>query len=175
MKFATVGCSLNPNSRSDLLVKAAADLLEAKGEQVDRINLARIELPFCDGASCYSDPNVVEVKHRLMEADGILLGVPIYNYDINAAAKNLVELTGRDVWTDKVVGFLCAAGGKGSYMSVMGIANSLMLDFHTMILPRFLYATGGDFEGERIADPEVEQRLERIVSDLVKFAAVLAE
>ena len=40
----------------------------------------------------------------------IIVATPIYNYDANAAAKNLVELTG-SAWEDKTVGFLCAAGG----------------------------------------------------------------
>jgi FMN reductase len=38
---------------------------------------------------------------------------------------------------NKVVGFLCAAGGKSSYMSVMRLANSLMLDFRCLIIPHF--------------------------------------
>ena len=41
-------------------------------------------------------------------ADAILLAVPIYNYDVNAAAKNLVEHTG-SAWENKIVGFLAAA------------------------------------------------------------------
>ena len=37
-----------------------------------------------------------------------------------------------------------------SYMSVMAYANSLMLDFRCVIIPRFVYATGSAFaEGSR--------------------------
>ena len=42
----------------------------------------------------------------------VLLAAPVYNYDVNAAAKNLVELTGR-AWEGKVVGLLLSAGGRG--------------------------------------------------------------
>lgn len=48
----------------------------------------------------------------------VLLAVPIYNYDGNAAAKDLIELTG-GTWEDKIAGFACAAGGASSYMSIM--------------------------------------------------------
>lgn len=43
----------------------------------------------------------------------VLVAAPIYNFDVSAAIKNLVEQTGR-AWTDKVVGFLCSAGGRAS-------------------------------------------------------------
>ncbi len=56
----------------------------------------------------------------------------------------MIELAG-SAWEDKIVGFLCAAGGMSSYMSVMAYANSLMLDFRCVIIPRFVYATGDIF------------------------------
>ena len=63
----------------------------------------------------------------------------------------MIELTG-SAWEDKIVGFLCAAGGMGSYMSVMAYANSLMLDFRCVIIPRFVFATGEGFDGDNIID-----------------------
>ena len=71
----------------------------------------------------------------------MIVAAPVYNYDVSASAKNMIELTG-NAWEDKMVGFLCAAGGMSSYMSVMAYANSLMLDFRCVIIPRFVYATG---------------------------------
>ena len=41
-------------------------------------------------------------------------------------------------FTGKPVGFVCAAGGRSSYMAVLGLANSLMLDFRCLIVPRFV-------------------------------------
>ena len=73
---------------------------------------------------------------RIAAARVIMLAVPIYNYDANAAVKNLIELTG-SAWEDKIVGFACAAGGQSSYMSIIGLANSLMLDFRCIILAQW--------------------------------------
>ena len=42
-------------------------------------------------------------------ATTILIAAPVYNYDVGAAVKNLIEHTG-DAWTDKTVGFMLAAG-----------------------------------------------------------------
>ena len=175
MKYAIVSCSLNPNSRSRILAKTALNLLHQRNEETDFIDLAEFDLPFCDGDICYSDPNVGRLKERLLEADGFLIATPIYVYNINAAAKNLFDLMGQDVWTEKVVGFLCAAGGRSSYMSIMGIANSLALDFHTVVLPYFVYATGDQFIENTLSDPDVERRLNWIVSELIRFTTALAK
>jgi FMN reductase len=94
--------------------------------------------------------------------------VPIYNYASGASAKNLIELTG-SAWSDKVVGFLCAAGGHSSYMSILGLANSLMLDFRCLINPRFVYTDGSAFEGGQITDSEIKKRIEELASSTMRL------
>jgi NAD(P)H-dependent FMN reductase len=91
---------------------------------------------------------------------------------VSAAAKNMVELTG-SAWEDKIVSFLCAAGGMNSYMSVMAFANSLMLDFRSVIIPRFVYATGDAFEGDELKDKKVGKRIEELAAELVRFGQAL--
>ena len=84
----------------------------------------------------------------------------------------MIELTG-SAWEDKVVGFLCAAGGEASYMSVMAYANSLMLDFRCVIIPRFVFATSEAFDGENITDKKIRQRVEQVANELVRFTEAL--
>jgi hypothetical protein len=74
---------------------------------------------------------------------------------------------------NKVVGFLVAAGGSGSYMSVMGVANSLMLDFRVTVIPRFVYATGGCFAGGRLEDCDIRERVENLVSESIRYGNAL--
>ncbi|MDQ6622200.1 MAG: NAD(P)H-dependent oxidoreductase, partial [Verrucomicrobiota bacterium] len=113
-----------------------------------------------------------KLNHAVTAADGIIVAAPVYNYDVSASAKNMIELTGK-AWQSKVVGFLCAAGGMSSYMSVMAYANSLMLDFRTVIIPRFVYATGSAFDGDQPADAKVVERIEQVAEDLVRFTKAL--
>ena len=134
--------------------------------------LSQLDLPLCDADVCYTKPGSRQVSKAIEGADGILLATPVYNYDVAAAAKNLVELTG-NVWEEKIVGFLCAAGGMSSYMSVMAFANSLMLDFRSVIIPRFVYATGRAFEGDNLTDKEVAQRIAELADELVRFTEAL--
>ena len=43
-------------------------------------------------------------------------------------------------------------------MSILGLANGLMLDFRCLIVPRFVYATGDDFANDRQPDMTIEQK-----------------
>jgi FMN reductase len=169
--FLVISCSLNPDSRSRLLCQTAYD--ELKGSfSAEFVDLRDLSLPLCDGAAAYGHPSVAPLAEKIQAAKCVLVGVPVYNYYANAAAKNMVELTGR-AWSDKVVGFLCAAGGRSSYMSVMSFANSLMLDFRCLIIPRFVYADRDAFDQGTIHDPDVSKRITEMVNTATKLTSAL--
>jgi FMN reductase len=167
-----VSCSLNEDSRSHRLAVRAEQVLQHAGHSATLADLRDHELPFCGTKSSYEAPSAKRFTTLIAEADVILMAAPIYNYDLNAAAKNLVELTGA-AWRDKVVGFLCAAGGRGSYMSPISMANSLMFDFRCLIVPRFVHAIGEDFrEADRLSE-EIDARIEQLCGDAMKLAGAL--
>ena len=172
MAYLVISSSLNPQSRSRLLARSAFKILEKMKVPIEWLDLAKYSIPLCDGNSAYENSQVKELKDKIHHAEGILLAVPIYNYYANAVAKNLIELTG-EAWSNKVVGFLCAAGGKGSYMSIMSLANSLMLDFRCLIIPRFVYTTGEAFEDGKVSDPETEDRINELARELKRICAAL--
>lgn len=168
MSFLVISSSLNKGSRSAILAKECHKRLQAEGQKVDWLDLREITLPHCDGDSCFADPNVAKVAKLVNDATCIIVAVAIYNFDVGSSAKNLLELTGK-AWTDKTVGFICAAGGKSSYMAVMGIANSLMLDFRSLIIPRYVYADGSAFQGDQISDDSITKRIDELVSTAIRL------
>jgi FMN reductase len=172
MNQLIISCSLNPGSRSRLLALGIKDNLKECGCEVDFLDLRKTQMPLCDGSKSSSAAIDTGLHQRVEKSDGIVMCVPIYNFDVNAAAKNLIELTGSS-WTGKVVGFACAAGGKSSYMSVMGVANSLMLDFRCHILPRFVYATGESFDQGSIIDEDLQQRLTEFSDEMTRVTQAL--
>lgn len=167
--FLVLSASLHPTSRSRILGRAAIERLESLNRESVWWDLVDHPLPLCDGATAYADANVQKLGHHIENASAILIATPVYNYDVNAVIKNSVELTGKN-WTGKVVSMMLAAGGSGSYMSAMGLANSLMLDFRCHIVPRFVYATGESFEGNALADEDISKRLDILVVETVKLA-----
>jgi NAD(P)H-dependent FMN reductase len=172
MNLLIVSSSLNPESNSRLLAREADRVLREDGQNVTLLDLRDLPLPLCDGDKAYDDPNVLRADKMVVEADGIVIATPIYNYDANAVVKNLIELTGK-AWQNKVVGFLCASGGASSYMSIMALANSLMLDFRCVIVPRFVYAAGSAFSGEKIIDSQIAARVAECARATAKLAAAM--
>tara|TARA_Y100000996_G_scaffold298258_1_gene236234 strand:+ start:219 stop:731 length:513 start_codon:yes stop_codon:yes gene_type:complete len=162
-----VSCSLNKNSKSKILANYASTLYN---QEIKFLDLQTMDLPFCDGDSCYDNPTVKELSQLVKESKSIIIASPIYMYDLNAAAKNFMELTGR-AWTKKVVGFICAAGGKGSYMSVTSYMNSLMLDFRCIIVPRFVYTDGSGFDENYNIKSNIKERIEELVDQITLLSS----
>ena len=172
MALLVVSCSLNSESRSRILAEKAHARLAAQGADAVFLDLREYNLPLCDGETAYSAPGVAEIKQLIEDAPGILVATPIYNYGVSASAKNLLELTG-GAWEEKFAGFLCAAGGRSSYMGVMGFASSLMLDYHCVILPRIVYAHEQQFDDERLTDKAVDARIDALTAMLIRFTNAL--
>lgn len=168
MSFIVISSSLNPNSKSAILAREALKILQERGKEVEWLDLREIELPQCDGDRAFSDGNVSTVASKIRKASSIILAVAIYNYDCGSSAKNLLELSGR-AWEDKTVSFLCAAGGRSSYMSIMSFANSLMLDFRSVVVPRFVYAEESAFENNTIIDEKIKERISQMIDATIKL------
>ena len=69
-------------------------------------------------------------------------------------------------FSKKVIGFICSAGGASSYMSVMGFANHLMLDFRSVIVPRFLYVDKSSWGEDGSLNPKVDERMKLLLQDM---------
>jgi FMN reductase len=126
----------------------------------------------CDGDECYDLPEVLEFREKVKNADGIIMVTPVYNFSVSSGAKNIVELGGSMLY-DKIFGFMCAAGGRNGYMSVMSLANSLMLDFRCYIIPKFVYATKHDFEGGKITNSDIKERIKELGTELIRVSKAL--
>lgn len=170
--YLVISCSLRPASRSRILARRAYECLTTAGHEAELIDLVDHPLPLCDGNTSYDAEHVAKLDTLIRNAQGVLIGTPVYNYDASAATKNLIELTGQ-AWTNKVVGFLCAAGGSGSYMSIMGLANSLMLDFRCLVIPRFVYATKEAFAEGRVSDSQVDDRIQELAETLTRLSKAM--
>jgi NAD(P)H-dependent FMN reductase len=164
--------SHNPGSRSRAMAQYAEKSFQRLELPCQLIDLAQMNLPECDGDACYEHPTVMPLRELIGAAKAVLIASPIYNYDVGSAAKKLVELTG-NAWENKIVGFLAAAGGSTSFMAVMSFANSLMLDFHTLVVPRFVYASEESFDGLEISDPGVTSRIDTLVAEVRRLASAL--
>lgn len=174
MKHVTIiATSLSESSKSQRLAEFFEERLRAAGVSCERIDLRTLEIPFAGTPAGWEAPDVHLLNEAVGRASHLVFAVPIYCYDVNAAAKNLIELMGHAL-TKKVVGFICSAGGRSSYMSVLGFANHMMLDFRSVIVPRFVYVSKHDWPDPTVCPPEIEHRLDMLKEDLreIQVAAI---
>ena len=59
-------------------------------------------------------------------------------------------------------------------MSPIGLANSLMFDFRSLIIPRFVYAVKDDFKDNGDLSDQLRARLDDLVQATVDLARALA-
>ena len=173
MKYLIISASLNPKSKSRKLGRFAESIFNQQSETTAFLDLRDIELPFSGSEDCYENENSKLIASEIKKADCILICSPIYNYDLNSVIKNVLDLTGF-CWEDKIVGFLCVGGGLSSYMSPMSFMNSLMLNCRSLIIPRYVYATGKDFNDNSLKNSDIKSRVEDLVNEAISITRKLS-
>lgn len=171
-----IATSLNPKSKSQILARQMESHLIADGVECQLFDLRELNIEMCGSNESWGNADITKIAESVKQASHVVFAVPIYCYDVNSAAKNIIELTGRS-FTNKVISFLCSAGGGGSYMSVMSFANHMMLDFRSVIVPRFLYTQDGDWTEEGTLNDSVQERFELLIQDMrmIQVDATLTE
>lgn len=170
-KVVVFGTSLDPGSKSQTLAREVACRLDRQDIHWELVDLRGLELPESGRAGARASEAAERLKRLVADATHVVFAVAVYNFNVSSAAKNLVELMTADELKDKIVGFVCAAGGRSSYMAVMSFANSLMLDFRAWVVPRYVYAVGSDFDGLEVSSDEIRARLDLFVRDLLEGPA----
>jgi NAD(P)H-dependent FMN reductase len=128
-----ISSSLSSGSKSRVLAKEALEAAQRLAIEARVVDLRDFPLALCDGEESFNDPNVAELTSLLRGASAVILASPVYNYDVSAAHKNMVEHVGSQL-TDKVVGFIGAAGGQRSYMAPLQFLNSFSRDLASNVL-----------------------------------------
>ncbi len=172
MKHITIiATSLNEDSKSQNLAKLFESHLIDEKISCERFDIRTMNIPFCGSSESWGSKDVMIIKESVERSSHIVFAVPVYNYYVNSAAKNIVELISR-AFTKKVIGFICSAGGSSSYMSVMSFANHLMLDFRSIIVPRFLYVDPGGWNDDKTLKSEINDRMRLLISDLGEIQVI---
>ncbi|WP_245872934.1 NADPH-dependent FMN reductase [Deinococcus planocerae] len=181
LRLTVLSTSLDPVSRSRWMTGLAAAQLREEEHTVTLLDLRETPLPLFDNDACYTHPNA-ELYHRaIREADGVFLGVPVYNWGLGAGVKNLVELTGstdperglHGAWFDRPVTFLVSGGLNHGYLSHGALAFGLMTDFRCVVNPHFAYATSAEWAADGVPGEWLAERLTRTVERGMDLAARL--
>jgi multimeric flavodoxin WrbA len=136
MKIVGVVCSPRAQGNTETLVRIALDKAKSLGADVDLITIAGKIISPCDACGgcintgkCHIKDDVPAVFSKMLEADGILFGSPVYFWSLTAQAKALIDRTyvfrkKRDL-NNKVAGIILTQGSTGD----MGAVNDFVSFF----------------------------------------------
>lgn len=142
---------INGSARKDgntaIIVGEVFDELNKEGIETELIQLADYEIQPCRGCfACkgrgdcvFAKDGFAEIFSRMVEADGILLGSPVYSADVSAKMKAFLERAGVVVATNPgllrhKVGAAVAAVRRGGGMTTVDTMNHFMLNKEMIVV-----------------------------------------
>lgn len=126
MRVIGIACSPRVGGNTEILVREALDgAKEAGADEVEFLSVADKNIAPCDACDscagtgeCRIEDDMQEIYQKLLAADGIILGTPVYIWSMCAQAKILMDRTyalmqgGRKL-RDKVGGIIVVARRAG--------------------------------------------------------------
>jgi NAD(P)H-dependent FMN reductase len=160
--------SLNKESRTAVLVKHTKEELQRAGLKVSVVDLRNIQMEFCDGRPLKEyHPEVQEAYQAIKQADGFIIGMPVYCFSVSGPLKNFIDITS-GAMEKKVAGILCNAGGNRSYMASGDLSNILAYESHVTTVQPIVYSRHEDYDNQRLISNKVKSKIQEMVGHLAR-------
>jgi len=132
------------------------------------IDLADYDLPFSDGRNYFEyDGDAKEVTTKIMEADAIVIGTPVFQASIPGTLKNLFDLLPVAALRHKTVSIIVTAGSAKHFLMVEQQLKPILSYMKAQIVPTYVFIEEQDIIGKEIVNDDVVFRMERLVEDTV--------
>jgi len=176
IRVVAVSGSRREGSYTRKALPYALDAAAEAGAETDLIDLRTADLPLYDpdrdgqGASA-------SLKRRVREADGVVLGSPVYHGSYSSAFRNFHDYCGFDEYEDTAVGLLVVAGG-GTVASTLDHMRVTVRGVHGHVVPHQVGIRNASdrFDGEEFVHEGLRERTETLGREVVtaaeRFAAV---
>ncbi|MEF2560727.1 MAG: flavodoxin family protein [Eggerthellaceae bacterium] len=100
MKILAINGSHRVGQNTATLLQIALDEAAVLGAETEMVDLAELDIEFCAGCNrclgkqmCSISDDMDELKQKMLEADGIILGSPDYFSNVTARTKNFIDRT----------------------------------------------------------------------------------
>lgn len=147
MRVIGINGSARKNGNTAIIIGTVFDVLNKEGINTELIQLADYDITPCRGCfACKGHGNCMfntdgfaEIFSRLIEADGIILGSPVYSADVSAKMKAFLERGGVVVATNSgllryKVGASVASVRRGGGMTTVDTMNHFMLNKEMIVV-----------------------------------------
>lgn len=162
MRICGIVCSPRINGNTEILVQEVLSSAQKQGAEIELIRVAGRKISPCDAcyaclksSKCHIEDDMQEIYSAMLNADGIVIGTPVYYWSVSAQAKIIIDRTfaflSKRPLKNKVAGLVVAArrsGASNAFTTLSGFAN-----IHEMVLAGGVIAFGRD-KGEVSNDAE---------------------
>ncbi|MFH1954423.1 MAG: flavodoxin family protein, partial [Pseudomonadota bacterium] len=100
MKILALSCSPRKQGNTAIMLEEALKGAEHEGSEIELFSVSGKEIKPCDGCwscvrkgVCHINDDMQTLYDKLIEADGIIFGTPIYFYSMAAQAKTILDRT----------------------------------------------------------------------------------
>ncbi|WP_106497937.1 NADPH-dependent FMN reductase [Lentibacillus sp. Marseille-P4043] len=171
MKLVGVSGTLAGNKTSQAVydVLAAAKFIDSSIE-IELIDLKDYEVEFATGApiALYNDDtwNVVD---KILSADFLVFGTPIYQASISGVLKNLLDHFPENAFKYKVTGIV-ATGWSDKHFLVTEYQLKPVLSYLKGLIPTgnvFIQNDSFDIESDDIIDRGVSERIQKLADEMI--------
>ncbi|HYA32711.1 MAG TPA: flavodoxin family protein [Candidatus Bathyarchaeia archaeon] len=173
----TLGVNSSPrrkNSRTLKLVQAVLDGARTQGAEIEMVDVCALNINYCIGCQvcfakgeCVQDDDLAEFVDKMLGADGIVLGSPVYMHGVTAQLKTVIDRLADAIYCQKLAGkYGCAVTTSG------GSADAHVLDY----MNHFLNELGAVTVGKvGVALDRDSDALEAGINKAFKLGMSLAE
>lgn len=179
LKFVGVSGTLAGNKTSQAVydVLAAAESMDTSVE-TELIDLRDYEISFADGSPlAYFDDDTWRVADKIMTADCLVFGTPIYQAAVSGVLKNLLDHFPENAFKHKVTGIV-ATGWSEKHFLVTEYQLKPVLSYLKGLVPTGNVFVQNDYfslESEEIIDERVAKRLENLADEILFLQRSLNE
>ncbi len=169
-KIVLIQGSLNPNSKTAIILDEVGNILQEKNIAFEIIDLRKINMEFCDGRDLTKYSSDLQQAYKQLEsASGYVIGMPVYCYSVSGPLKNFIDITCASM-EGKPTGIVCNAGGMMSYLASADLMKILSYEVHVLSVQPTVYAHGVDFKDGKISNPKVIDKAKHMLERLLHIA-----
>jgi len=175
VRVVGIGGSFRQGSYTLMAVTLALQGAADAGARTHLIDLRDYDLPFCAGkmGELERSGDVLRLRREVQQAQGIILGTPVYHGSFSGVLKNALDAMGFDEFEGKVVGLLAVAGSAYGGADALTGLQVVCRALHAWVVPSQVSVPEAWklFEPDgHIKDPAVEGRLKDVGRQVVRFA-----
>ncbi len=183
VKIVALCGSLRADSYTRQALNIALNGARQTGATVELLNLRDYTLAFCgsnvddQGKEIAYPPDVLRLRTKIQQAQGVILGTPEYHASYSGVLKNALDLMGCEQFEGKMIGLVGVSAGALGANAAINALRSVGRSLHAWVVPEQVSIPFVDNifdENGNVLDANVEKRLLALGQQVARFASLHA-